>query len=233
MGTIINAGTIILGGVLGLFLKGRLSERVNATIMQGVGLVILLIGLDMARQTQNAIIVLISLVVGGIIGETLNLEGRFESWSNRLQARFARGESTFSRGFVAASLLFCVGPMAIMGAFDDGLRGNYQVLVNKAALDGISSIALAASLGFGVVFSSIPVFLYQGSLTLLAVTIRPIMTPLAIAEMTATGGLMIVALALNMLKMPKIKVTNFLPALVLAVVIAYFWPGAMRLFGIG
>lgn len=233
MGTIINAGTIILGGVLGLFLKGRLSERVNATIMQGVGLVILLIGLDMARQTQNAIIVLISLVVGGIIGETLNLEGRFESWSNRLQARFVRGESTFSRGFVAASLLFCVGPMAIMGAFDDGLRGNYQVLVNKAALDGISSIALAASLGFGVVFSSIPVFLYQGSLTLLAATIRPIMTPLAIAEMTATGGLMIVALALNMLKMPKIKVTNFLPALVLAVVIAYFWPGAMRLFGIG
>ncbi|MCL4516717.1 MAG: DUF554 domain-containing protein [Firmicutes bacterium] len=233
MGTLINAATIILGGVLGLFLKGRLSERVNGTIMQGVGLVILLIGLDMARQTHNAIMVLISLVAGGIIGETLNLEGRFEDWSDRLQARFARGESTFSRGFVAASLLFCVGPMAIMGAFDDGLRGNYQVLVNKAALDGISSIALAASLGFGVVFSAIPVFLYQGSLTLLAVTIRPIMTPLAIAEMTATGGLMIVGLAFNMLGFRKIKVTNFLPALVLAVAIAYFWPGAMRLLGIG
>lgn len=213
MGTLINVGAIILGSLIGFLVKGRFPEKLGETVMHGVGLMVLLLGLQMALETKQPLAVLLSLVLGGMVGELLDLEGGLERFSRQVEARLAAGQDGFARGFVAASLLYCVGPMAIMGSFESGLAGNHAILINKAFLDGISSIALSASLGLGVVFSSVPVLLYQGALTLLAGAVKQVLTQPVIAEMTATGGLLIMAIGFNMLRMVKIRVANLLPAL--------------------
>ncbi len=223
-GTLINAAAVVVGGLLGLAFGGRLPRRMVESIMHGVSLSVLLIGLEMGLRTKNAVVVLLSLVVGGVIGEALQLEERFNRLSCRIEERCARGGGgEFTRGFVAASLLYCVGPMAVTGAFQNGLLGEYSILLTKSFLDGISAVALAAGLGYGVLFAAAPVFLYQGALTLGARWMAPLLSQAAVTELTATGGVLIVGIALSMLEIRRIRVANFLPALLLAVPLVYLW----------
>lgn len=222
-GTLINGLSVIVGGLVGLLFRGRISERFNTSIIQGLGLVVLFIGMQMALQSQNAVVVLVSLILGGIAGEALLIEDRFEGFSQRLEARLGGSRGDFARGFVTASLLYCVGPMAVTGAIQNGLTGDYSVLVIKSFLDGISAVALAAGLGFGVAFSAVPVLVYQGGLSLLAGWVKPFLTEPIITEMTATGGVLILAISLSMLQIKKFKVANFLPALFFAGFLAYAW----------
>lgn len=223
-GTIINAAAVVVGGLLGLALGGRLPQQVVESIMHGVSLSVLLVGLEMGLRSQNAVIVLLSVVLGGVIGEALRLEERFNRLSKRVEERYTRGgDGRFARGFVAASLLYCVGPMAITGAFQNGLLGEYSILVTKSFLDGISAVALAAGLGYGVLFSSVPVLLYQGALALGATWLKPLLSPEVVTEMTATGGVLILGIALTMLQVKKIRVANFLPALAVVVPLVYLW----------
>lgn len=223
-GTLINGLVVVLGGLLGLLLGGRLPGSLVDGIMHGVSLSVLLVGLEMGLQTRNAVVVLLSVVLGGVSGELLHLEERFNHLSQRVEQRYARGgQGKFTRGFVTASLLYCVGPMAITGAFQNGLLGQYSILVTKSFLDGISAVALAAGLGYGVIFSAVPLVLYQGALSLGAIWLKPLLSPAVVTEMTATGGVLIVGISLTMLEIKKLRIANFLPALAVVIPVVYLW----------
>jgi uncharacterized membrane protein YqgA involved in biofilm formation len=222
-GTLINTAAVLVGGTLGTFLHRRFPERVRQMVMWGVGLVSLVIGMQMALSTRNILIVLGSLLAGGVVGELLRLHERLNRLGEALQAAVsADKDSTISRGFVMASLLFCVGPMTILGSIQDGLNDDYTLLATKSILDGFSSLAFAASMGWGVLLAGGTVLLYQGSLTLGAGFVKTLLTEPMVLEMTATGGTLIVAIGLNLLDVTAIRVANFLPALFIA-------PGIMAL----
>lgn len=224
LGTIINVCLILAGSFAGLLLRGKLPDRFINRVMEAVALIIILLGLEMAMTETNLLLVLTSLVVGGLIGEYFEIEDRLQNWSQRVERRFTSGGvDGFSRGFVTASLLFAVGPMAIMGAFDAGLRADYTILINKGIIDGVTSTVLAASLGWGVAFSGLTILIYQGGLTLLAFYLKNLLSEPAVAAMTATGGLMIIGLGLGMLDIKRLKIANFLPAIFIAVLLALFW----------
>jgi uncharacterized protein len=244
IGTLLNTTTVILGGSIGALIGGRLPERFRQTVMQAIGLMTLLIGFQMALGTRSAIIVLGSVVLGAVAGETIRIDdalAAFGNWVERtvyaLAGRGAgavpapanRGDaengSLFSKGFVTASLIFCVGPMTILGSFQDGLTGIYTTLAIKSVLDGFTALALASSLGWGVVLSSGIVLLYQGALTVGASWVRPFLSDPVVNEMTAAGGLLIVGIGLNILGIVRIRVANMLPALVFAPVLTAFFGG--------
>ncbi len=223
LGTIVNVIAIIIGSIIGVLLKGKLPEKFQKIVMQGISLAVILIGLQMAlgiSESKDILIVIFSLVLGGIIGELLRIEERLDSIGNLLKQRFSSDDSLFVEGFVQACLIYCVGAMAIMGAIQDGLNNDPSILFTKALLDGTSSIAFAATFGIGVMFSALPVFIYQGAITLLASWIQQILNGPVIRELTATGGLLILAIGLNILGVSKIKVGNLLPSLFVAVIIA-------------
>lgn len=221
-GTIVNVIAVIAGSLLGLFLKGKFPERLKEIIMQGLGLATCLIGIQMALESKNILIVIFSLVIGGICGELIDIEKRLNEIGNFLQRRLAREDDLFIQGFVQASLVFCVGAMAIMGSIQDGINNDPTILYNKSILDGFASIAFAATTGIGVLFSTIPVLLYQGGISLLAGVVAKYLTEAMIVEMTATGGLLILAIGLNLLKTGKVKVGNLLPALIFAILLSAF-----------
>lgn len=224
-GTMVNGLAIVAGALLGRLLGKGLPENIRGTVMQALGLGVLLIGMQMAFATQNVIIVIISLVAGGITGEILRIEYWLNRFGERVQAMFARSpqENTFAQGFITASLVYCVGAMAIMGALESGLTGNHHTLYAKSVLDGVSAIAFASSLGSGVVFSALPVVIYQGSITLLASWLQHFMTAAVIAEMKATGGVLIFGIGLNILEIKTIKIGNMLPAILFAFFLAYLF----------
>ncbi|QSQ08645.1 putative membrane protein YdfK [Koleobacter methoxysyntrophicus] len=217
LGTIVNSAAIIVGTFLGILLKTGIPDKIKHTIMQGIGLSVMLIGLSMAMKTQNVIIVILSLVIGGIIGEVFAIEDRLKNAGEWLEERVGQNQGDFTRGFVTTSLIFCVGAMAIMGALESGLTGNHTTLFAKSALDGITSIVFASSMGIGVAFSALPVFIYQGLITLTAASMKVFLTDAIIREMTATGGVLILGIGLNILEITKIKVGNMLPAIIGAV----------------
>jgi uncharacterized membrane protein YqgA involved in biofilm formation len=216
LGTIINLAAIALGTALGALLGNRLPQKMRETAMDGLGLLCIVIGLTMAVKTQNILYVMGAVLLGGITGELLKIERGLERLGDYFQSRFSSGSSTFATGFVTASLIFCIGPMAILGAIDDGLRGDITILVVKAALDGVASLAFAATLGWGVGLSILPLALYQGGITLAAGLADKVLSDAMITEMTATGGLLVLAIALRILNLKQIRVGNFLPALVFA-----------------
>ena len=231
-GTIINTSTILAGSALGLLLKwlagkctvsGTLGGRLQDTIMKGVALCVLYIGISGALKGSNTLVAILSMATGAIIGEALDLDRRMLAlgdWVQGKTARFIKGDaSSVAEGFVTASLLFCVGAMAIVGALENGLTGNYDTLKAKAVLDGISSIVFASSLGIGVVFSAIAVFLYQGAISLLAGFIAPWIGEAIQAEMTCVGSLLIAAISLNILGVTKIKVMNLVPACLMPILL--------------
>lgn len=221
-GTFINVGTVLAGSLIGLACGRRLPERLTGPLMQAVAMFTLVVGLKMALGAGQPILVLLCLVSGAVAGELLRLEDRLEAVGRALEARLDAGGAPgrFTRGFVSASLLFCVGPMAILGAFRDGLAGDNSVLVTKAAMDGVASVAMAAGLGFGVACSAVPVLVYQGALTLLSGVAAPLFTAPVVNEMTALGGTMVLAIGLNMLGVVRLKVANLSPGLVFIAIAA-------------
>lgn len=221
IGTLINVGTVLVGGTLGLMLGSRVPERIRETLMNGIGLVTLVIGVQMALSTKNILYVLGSVLLGGLIGEALRLDDRLQSLASRLESRVVgkNEEGLFARAFITASLVFCVGPMTILGSFFDGLNGNFQLLAAKSILDGFAALAFASSLGFGVLFSIITILLYQGGLTLGAGLLKPLLTDAMISEMTAVGGVLMLAIGLGLLDLKRIRVANFLPGLIIAPVL--------------
>ena len=220
LGTLVNVGTILLGSALGLLLRKGLPQRLRDTVMQGLGLCVILIGLSGAIETADTMCMILSVVIGGLVGAAVNIERRLENLGNLAQRKLARGGDGFARGFVTASLVYCVGAMAIMGALDSGLKGDYATLIAKSALDGISSVIFASTLGPGVAFSAVAVLVYQGAITLMAGWLKPLLTDAIITEMSAVGGLLIVGIGLNMLFDKHIAVGNLLPAIF--VPMAYF-----------
>jgi uncharacterized membrane protein YqgA involved in biofilm formation len=234
IGTIINIIAILVGGALGTVLGGRLPERLRQTVISGLGLFVLAIGLQMFLKTQNSLVVLGSLVIGILLGEWWQVEEGIRRMGRWLEARVARRpagaeicsavaehqlsrQQRFVQGFFASSLLFLVGPIAILGSIQDGLNGNYQLLAVKAVLDGFASLAFASSLGIGVLFSVLPILIYQGGITLLAGQIEPLVSQAMMNEMTATGGVLLMAIAAgNLLEFKPIRAGNFLPALLVA-----------------
>ncbi len=218
-GTIVNVLTILIGSFAGLLVGNRLPERINQITMQAMGAVTLYLGFTMALSANSGprvITVLICLVVGSWIGEWLDLEGRLDRLGRWLEARFGRSGG-FTRAFVTASLLFCVGPMAILGSIQDGLSRNPSILYTKATLDGIASAAFTAALGPGAAFSALPVLVYQGTITLLAGAARQVMTTPVVDGLNAVGGLLIICLAFNIWQMARFRVANMLPGLLIIV----------------
>lgn len=222
VGTLVNVATILLGGFLGLFLGSRLPERVRQTVIAGLGLFTLAYGLKLFLSTQNALAVLGSLLIGVLLGEWLQIDRALQRLGVWLESRFTKiengsSDNRFVRGFVTASLVFCVGPMAILGSIQDGLTGEYQTLVVKAVLDGFGALAFASSLGVGVLFSAGIVLFYQGIISLMAVQVQSFVTGAMMVEMNATGGVLLLAIALSsLLEIKKLRTGNFLPALVIA-----------------
>lgn len=214
-GTAVNAAAIVIGSVVGLKAGHLIPNRVRGTVMAGVGLAVLLIGCQLALKSREPLIVIGCLIGGGILGELLRIEERLEKLGNWIGDRF-QGSGQVAEGFVTASLLFCVGAMAIMGSLQDGLGSRPEILYAKAALDGITSVALASTLGVGVLFSSLAVFVYQGAITLSATLAQQLMTPVVVQEMNAVGGLLILAIGLDLLGMKRVPVGNLLPAVFLA-----------------
>src|SRR5699024_7408270 len=213
LGTIVNVVTIIVGCTFGLFFT-NIQERYKETIMNGIGLTFILIGLQMALQTNAIIIVLLSILTGAVIGEFLKLEDLLNRFGDWISSKFSgkSNNTNISQGFVTASLIFVVGAMAILGALDSGLRGDHEILFTKSALDGFTAFVLTTTLGFGVVLSVIPVFLYQGAIALLATQIEAwipdVLFNELIQEVTAVGGLLILAIGLNILNITKIRISN-------------------------
>jgi len=217
IGTTINVTAVVAGSVIGAAVGNRLSDSMRTTVLQGLGLVTAIIGLQMALKTKNILIVLGAVLVGGIVGELLRIGDGLERLGRFFQSLLARGGSShFSEGFVTASLLFCVGPMAILGSIQDGLTGDYQLLAVKSILDGFASIAFAASLGWGVGCAALSVLVYQGVITLLASVLERLLTDPMVEEMTATGGILIVGIGIKLLDIKDIRLASFLPALILA-----------------
>lgn len=216
-GTLINAGAVAIGGGAGLLLGSRLGERSRETVMDGIGLVTIVLGTQMALRTENALVVLLAMLLGALVGEWAAIEDRLASLGDALRAQ-VRGTdgSRFTEGFVAASLLFCVGPMTILGALDDGLRGDYSLLAVKSVLDGFSALAFASTMGVGVLFSVVTILVYQGAITLLAGAAEAAFTAPVVAELTATGGVMVIGIGIRLLDIRGVRVGNFLPALVFA-----------------
>lgn len=218
---VVNAAVVVLGGLIGLLLGGRLQEKHTRTIMAALGICTMVIGITGAITTSNILIVIVCLVLGTIIGELLKIEHRLDSLGDWLKSKVAKkGGGRFTEGFVTASLLFCVGSMAIMGSFDAGLRSDYNTIFAKSALDCVMAVTFAATMGVGVLFSGATVLIYQGALTLLAAFVEPYLSPVVVTEMTAVGGIMLIGTGMNILGLTKdrIKVGNMLPAIVLPVI---------------
>ncbi|MFO7811675.1 MAG: DUF554 domain-containing protein [Pelovirga sp.] len=215
-GTLVNVAAIVIGSLIGRWIGSHLSTRIRTTLMAGLGLAVLLIGLQLALQSQQIMIVIGSLILGGLIGEVVGIERRLEAFGQRLQQRFS-GTGKIAEGFVTASLLYCVGAMAIMGALQDGMGNEPTILYAKSFLDGVASIALASTLGIGVIFSIIPLFFYQGTITLAADFSTAILTPPIIVEMNAVGGLLITAIAFDLMGIKRLPVGNLLPAVFVAI----------------
>lgn len=222
-GTLVNAAAILSGSVVGLLLKRGMPERYQHTIMQGLALAVGVIGLQMAFKTQNMLIVILSIVIGAIIGEALNIDDLLTKLGNWLTAKLGSQYGNVGEGFVTASLVYCVGAMAVVGSIQDGLTGDASTLYAKSMLDGVSAVVFASTLGIGVALSSVSVIAYQGTITLLAGAFSTLLTEQIITELTAVGGVLIIGISILMLDVKKIKVANLLPAIPAAVVITALW----------
>ncbi len=225
IGTIINFGTILVGGLIGMLLGSKLADRVKRTVVVGLGLFTLVYGISLFIKTSNSLIVLGSVLIGILLGEWWRIEEGLERLAVWLEKKFNKGSQSdgkekFIKGFLTATLVFCIGPMAILGSIEDGLTGNFNTLAIKAILDGFAAMAFASSLGVGVLFSSIMVLVYQGTISLLAAQVQTVITDTMLTELTATGGVILVAIAISsLLELKKIRTASFLPALIISPII--------------
>ena len=226
-GTLVNAAAIIAGGLIGLCLQKGIQARYKATIMQAISLTVILIGIRSALSTSDLLAVIVSMALGSLMGEAMGIEERIQAMASLVEKRYSRSsDGGFAKGLVTASLVFCVGSMAIVGSLESGLTGNHETLFAKSLLDGITSVVFASTFGAGVIFSAAPVLVYQGTITLGASMLKPFLTGDVIAQMSGVGGLLIAAIGINMLEMARIKIGNMLPAIFLPLL--YFM--AVQLF---
>lgn len=223
LGTLVNCLAIIIGACIGIFLKGKINKKISDTIMSGLALCVIYIGISGTFKTESTITMILAIVIGAFIGETIDIDKRLENLGQKIEKRFNNGKEKISiaEGFVTSTLLFCVGAMAIVGSLESGLNNNHNTIFAKSALDGVSSIIFASTLGIGVLFSSIVVLIYQGGIVISASFLANYLNDTAINNMTAVGSLLIIGLGLNMLGVTKIKVSNLLPAIVIAIILSF------------
>lgn len=222
-GTLINVATVIVGSSIGIIFRKRLPQKTIQVVFQGIGLVTFCIGISMFLKSQWLIVVVLSILSGGIVGSLLRLNLRIQQSSTQLRKHVKIVDDKFSEGLVTSFLLFCMGAMSILGSIDEGLGNGSELLITKSILDGFTSIALAAGLGMGVLFSIIPLLLFQGGITLLAFYAGSFFDASIINELSATGGVLLCGLGLNILNITKIKVMDLLPAILFAIIIGYFY----------
>jgi len=225
-GTFLNIGTVILGGIIGLIFGARIPDKLKSTVIAGMGLFVVAMGLQMFMKTENPLIVLGSLLIGTLLGEWWRIEDGLQNLGKILEQRFSQenddGSNKFVRGFLTASLLFCVGPMTILGSIQNGLTGDYNLLAVKSVLDGFAALAFTSTLGVSVMFSTIVILVYQGGISLVAAQLNTLVTPPMMNELTATGGVILIGLAISsLLEIKKIRVGNMLPGLLVAPVIVW------------
>ena len=226
LGTIVNVFAIIIGGAAGLVLRKVISKRITDTVLQGMGLAVLIIGISGALgaaftivdgkiQSNHILMMILALAIGAVIGELIQIEGKLESFGKFCERKIEKpGEtSTFAQGFVTATLVFCVGSMAIVGSLEDGINRNSDILIAKSTIDGITAMVFASTMGIGVLFSALTVGLYQGTITILSFFIAPYLSEIIIAQMSLVGSVLIMSIGLNLLQIAKIKVGNMLPAI--------------------
>ena len=222
-GTIINVGAVLIGSVIGLIIHKKLPQRIITIIFQGMGLFTIVLGISMAVKTENFLIMILSIVSGSIIGELLNIEGSINNLSEKFKTRMKSKDDKFTEGFLTSSLMFCTGSMAILGAIEEGLGGEPTILLAKSVLDGCASLVLAASFGVGVIFSAVPLLLYQGGITVFASSLQNVITDTIITELTATGGVLLIGLGINILEIKELKIVNMLPSLVIVVILTWLF----------
>lgn len=221
IGTIINCTAIALCAMLGIMLRKGLPEKVSQTMMDGFGLLLIILGVQSGLAADNMVIVVISLILGALVGELIDIHEALERFGARIEKRVSGSGGQFGKAFVFTSLLYCTGAMAIMGPLEDGLRGDYKILLVKSLLDGISSLIFSASMGIGVLFSAIPVLVYQGSISLMAGAIKPFLTPAIMNNLTSLGGVLILGIGTNILKLTNVKIANLLPGIFLVPLVMY------------
>jgi uncharacterized membrane protein YqgA involved in biofilm formation len=223
IGTIVNVAAVAAGSTLGLIIRNRMPEKITKLVFQAIGLFTLFLGIKMAMATDNLLIMIFSLVIGSILGQWWNIEKQINRFSDWVKGKTKSSNSKFSEGFLTSFLMFCMGSMTILGAIEEGIGGNPDLLLAKSLLDGFSSIALAAAMGIGVLFSIIPLFIYQGGLTLLASYVQNSLSSGVINEISAVGGILLIGLGLTILEVKKIPVINMIPAILVAGVMAYYF----------
>lgn len=222
LGTIVNSLAIIGGSLAGFVLKGGIPERINDSIMKGLALCIMVIGITGAIKSENMILVICSIVVGTVIGEVVDIDKWLKRLGDFIETKLQGRGGRISEGFVTASLVYCVGAMAIVGSLNSGLKGDHEILFTKAMLDGISAIMFTSTLGIGVALSAVSVFIYQGIITVAASFVQGVLTPIVVTEISAVGSLLIMGLGFNMLGLTKIKVANLLPAIFIPLIYFLF-----------
>ena len=219
VGSLVNAATVVTGSLIGMLVRDRLPEAIKAIIFQAVGLATLVLGVQMALQVEDFLILIFSLIFGGILGQLLRLETRMERAGDRLKARLQLENDGFTEGLITAFLIFCVGSMTFMGALNEGLTGNRDLILTQAILGGFTSIVLASVYGVGVLLSAIPLFIVQASLTLMAGSLEPWLSQVLINQLTALGGALILGIGLNLLEIKAIKTMNLLPGLLVVTIL--------------
>lgn len=223
LGTIVNSLAIVVGGLIGIIFKNIIPEKLSDSLLKASGLAVLAVGIKLSLVGENLTLLIISVLIGTLIGELINIEGRLDNLGATVESKLKNKQSNITAGFISCTLVYCVGSMSIVGAIQSGLSGNHEILFSKALLDGIISISMAVSMGIGVVFSSISVFLYQGTITLLAQSLQSLLSDVVVNEMTAIGGTLIMAIGLNFLEIKRIKVGNMLPAIFLPILYYMFF----------
>lgn len=222
LGTIVNALAVFVGGIIGILFKNVIPEKITEALLKASGLAVITVGIKLSLVGENLTLLIMSIIVGTAIGELINIEGKLDKLGAFVESKMKNKQSNITLGFVTCTLIYCVGSMSIMGAIQSGLTGNHEILFSKALLDGIMSITMAVSMGVGVVLSSISVLVYQGLITLLAQFMQSFLSDAVVLEMTAIGGVLIMAIGLNFLEIKRIKVGNMLPAIFLPIIYFLF-----------
>ncbi len=217
LGTIVNALSVIIGGLIGIFFKNVIPEKLNEALLKASGLAVIAVGIKLSLVGENLTLLIMSVIIGAGIGEFINIEGKLDKLGGYVESKMKNKDSNVTLGFVTCTLIYCVGSMAIVGAIQSGLTGNHEILFSKALLDGIMSITMAVSMGIGVVLSGFSILVYQGTITLLAQFMQSLLSDVVVTEMTAIGGVLIMAIGLNFLEIKRIKVGNMLPAIFLPI----------------
>lgn len=223
LGTIVNSLAIVVGGLIGVLFKNIIPERISEALLKASGIAVIAVGIKLSIAGNNLTLLIMSIILGTLIGELIDIEGKLDKLGAFVESKMKNKESNITLGFVSCTLVFCVGSMAIIGSIQSGLTGNHETLFSKALLDGIMSVTMAATMGIGVVFSAISVFLYQGTITLLAQSMQSLLSEVVVAEMSAVGGALIMAIGLNFLEIKRIKVGNMLPAIFIPIIYYMFF----------